>query len=134
MRRKHNIKDLTLMLRLRVVELQNQKGGEGMRETGKREVTGTGTIIAASATGQDRYLETVVMTENGAVIETLGTAAGVAAHRGGRAETMTTGDTDARAAREDEAQIGTKRDGEETEVLAMKENQEDTEIEHVGTN
>ena len=45
---------------------------------------------------------------------------------------MTTEDTDARAAREDEAQIGTRRDGEETEVLVMKENHEDTEIEQAG--
>lgn len=107
-----------------------------MKETGRREVTGTGTIIAAGETGQDLDLDlgTVVMTERDAAIETPGSATGVGAHRGDRAETMTE-NPDARAAREDEAQIGTRRDGEETEeVLAMKENHEDTEIEQARTN
>lgn len=107
-----------------------------MKETGRREVTGTGTIIAAGETGQDLDLDLgiVVMTENDAAIETPGSAAGVGARRGDGAETMKTEDTDAQAAREDEAQIGTRRDGEATEVLAMKENHEDTEIEQARTN
>lgn len=133
-RRRHNIRDLALMLRRRVVDQQNQRGDEGMKETGRREVTDTGTIIAAGETGQDLDLGTVVMAENDAAIETPRSTAGVGAHRGDRAETMTTENTNARAAREDEAQTGTRRDGEETEVLAMKENHEDTEIEQARTN
>lgn len=126
------MRDLALMLRQRVVDQQNQGGGEGMKETGKREVTGT--IIAAVETDQDLDLGTVVMTGNDAAIETPGSAAGVPAHPGDRTKRRTTEDTDARAAREGEAQIGTRRDGEETKVLAMKEDREDTEIEQARTN
>ena len=107
-----------------------------MKETGRREVTGTGTIIAAGATGQDLDLDlgAVVMTGNDAAVQTPESAAGVGARRGDRTQTMTTENTDARVGREDEAQIWMRRDGEGTEVLAMKEDREDTEIEQARTN